>query len=172
MESLLTVTLFGSMIWAIISVIVFLILLFSSDIKENGFVAFSSLIIFGVIYYFWGTFQPILTILSWKIILFYFVIGLIYSIIRTFFKGRTLGEEIKDLPDKRPNNYPYDTKSSAKKEFFDDLKGNVFRWWFMWPISFINWAISDLVKDTWNFIYSKMKKFYYFILELGVKSVQ
>ena len=172
MGSLLTVTLFGSVIWAVISVVLFLIILFTSDIEENGFYAFASLIVFGVLYYFWGTFEPLLIFLTWKMLSLYFVIGLIYSVVRTFFKGRKLGEEIKDLPDERPKEYPYDSKESVKEEFFSKLKGNVFRWWFMWPISLINWAVTDLVKDAWNYLFSKMRKFYNFVLELGVKSVK
>jgi hypothetical protein len=172
MGSLLTVTLFGSVIWTVVSVVLFLTILFASDIEENGIYAFVSLIVFGVIYYFWGTFEPLLIFLSWKMLSLYFVVGLIYSIVRTFFEGRTLGEDIKDLPDEKPNVYSYNNKESQKNIFFDELKGNVFRWWFMWPISLINWAVTDLIADIWDYLYSKMKKFYNLILELGIKSVK
>ena len=45
----------------------------------------------------------------------------------------------------------------------------VFRWWFLWPISLINWAISDLIKQLYNFVYDKLVHFYDEVFNLGLK---
>ena len=172
METLLTLTLFGSLVWAIVSVAIFLLILFASETQQNGFVAFGSLLGFLALYYFFGSFSPFLVLFSWKVILSYFVIGLIYSSIRTFFEGRKLGEKMKKYPDTKPDSYPYESKQSLKDEFVKKLKGNVFRWWFMWPISLITWLLTDLIKDVWNYLYSKVKRFYDYILDLGIKSIK
>ena len=41
----------------------------------------------------------------------------------------------------------------------------------MWPISLINWLISDLIADVWDYVYSKLSGFYNYVVELGIKSV-
>jgi len=173
MEALLTLTLFGSVIWFWISAIIFLFICFASDINENGFVAFAFLVVVAILYHFWGDIKSILTFLTFVNISIYLVIGLMFSAFRTFFAGRTLGKLIKDLPGNKdkPTSYYGSTKESEKAIFIDKLKGNIFRWWFMWPISLITWLVTDLFKDAWNFIYSKLKVFYNYILDLGIKSV-
>ena len=172
MGALLALTLFGSVIWFWVSVLIFLFIVFASDINENGFYAFGSLIIISAVYYFWGDVKPILPIISLLNISIYLGIGLVFSTLRTFFAGRELGKLIKDLPiTNEKNKYDSDTKEYQKERFVNRLKGNVFRWWFMWPISLINWLISDLIADIWDYVYSKLSGFYNYVVELGIKSV-
>jgi len=172
METLLTLTLFGSVMWFWMSAIAFILICVASDIEENGFAAFIVLIVTAILYYFWGDIKIILAFITLINVTIYLIIGLFFSALRTFFTGRTLGKRLKDLPEKTKETHSYDTtKESEKIKFVNKLKGNVFRWWFMWPISLIIWLINDLIKDFWNFIYSKLKKFYNFILELGIKSI-
>lgn len=180
MSALFTLTLFGSIVWFWITAIIFLVVCFASDINKNGIVAFVTLIIIGFLFYFWGDVKSILAFFSLINVSIYLGIGLLFSAFRTFFSGRTLGKKLKNLPSAKDlsNNdenkytkYVSGTKESEKESFIRELKGNVFRWWFMWPISMINWLITDLIKDTWDFVYSKIKGFYNLILELGIKSV-
>lgn len=174
MEALVGLTLFGSVVWFWISVAVFLIICFLSDIAENGFLAFATLVLLVVGYHFKGNVEPLLQVLSLVNILVYLGIGLGFSVLRTFFAGRKLGVEISELPKGKGSNGYSDYESTVKylkEHFLDDLKGNVFRWWFMWPISLITWAITDIVKEVYDFIYSKMKGFYNWVVDLGIKSV-
>ena len=170
MNEFLTITLFGSTLYAFIALGVFLILCELSDIYENGFFAFGTLIIVSVLYYFWGSFQAVYELFTPIIISTYLLIGLVYSFIRTYIAGRKLGEKLKTLPE--PTEKTYNNKETEKRDYIDNLKGNVFRWWFMWPLSLINWLFTDLIKDTWNLLYSKMNRLYNNILELGIKSVK
>lgn len=171
MEALLALTVFGSVIWFWISVFIFLVVCFASDINKNGFVAFLFLVIISVLYYFWGDVKTILPLFSLLNISIYLGAGLLFSTIRTFFAGRELGKLIKNLPEKKDSSYYGDTKESEKADFVNELKGNVFRWWFMWTISLINWLVSDLIGQVWDYSYSKLKNFYNYILDLGIKSV-
>ncbi|MFK5282745.1 hypothetical protein ACI3PL_24580, partial [Lacticaseibacillus paracasei] len=76
---------------------------------------------------------------SFRNISIYLFLGFIFSLIRTYFKGKKL-----------------DTK---QKEYFE-LKEHVFRWWLMFPICLITWVFGDLLKDLYNFVYSKLSKVY------------
>lgn len=176
METLLTLTLFGSVVWFWIVVITFLVICFASDINENGFFAFGTLVILVVLFYFKGNVDPLLKFFSLANILSYLGLGLVFSALRTFFAGRTLGKRIKDLPKTRKDmngqSHIFQNQEYEKKYFIDELKGNVFRWWFMWPVSLITWLVTDLIKDLWDFIYGKLKSFYAWIVELGVNSVK
>lgn len=85
MEALLGLTLFGSVLWFWISVAVFIVICFLSDVNENGFIAFATLIILGVAYYLKGHIDPLLEILTPQNILIYLGVGLGFSVLRTFF---------------------------------------------------------------------------------------
>lgn len=173
MGALLTLTLFGSVIWFWIVVAVFIVICFASDVNENGFFAFGTLIVFSVLFYFKANIDPLLDVLTLPNIGGYLGIGLIFSCIRTFFSARTLGHEIKGLPkDKTVSGGNYETQEYYKSRFIEELKGNVFRWWFMWPISLLTWIATDIIKDVYDWIYSKMSGFYNWIVDLGVNSVK
>jgi hypothetical protein len=162
MDYLLTLTLFGSVIWFWVSVLIFLTICFASDINKNGYYAFGSLVIVSVVYYFYGDIKAILQFLTLTNILIYLGIGFIIASFRTLFASKKL---IKNLPEEKPKDYPYTTKKDAKDDFVKELEGNVTRWWFMWPIS----SISFLINDVRKFLYSLFKKYFEFILELGLK---
>lgn len=173
MEGLLLLTLFGSVVWFWISVLIFLIICFASDLKENGYYAFGSLVVVSVVYYFYGDIKALLQFLTLTNISIYFGIGIVVAILKTFFAGRKLNKKLKTLPierDKNVSKYDQLTKAEAKAEFVEKLESNVTRWWFMWPVSLINWLITDLIKDLSHFIYSRFRKFFEFILDLGIKS--
>lgn len=177
MGALLALTLFGSVIWFWVVVAVFLIICFASDVNENGFLAFGTLVVIGVLFYFKANIDPLLEILSLPNILIYVGVGLIFSFIRTFFASRALGYKIKEsIKEWKGRNYTEQTIDEKRADeiryFINDLKGNVFRWWFMWPISFLTWVATDIVKDVWDWIYTKMGGFYRWIVNFGVNSVK
>ena len=138
MENLIPFTLFGSGIAFGIMLVLLFIILISSDIGEDGIYAFLAVTIAAGLNYFWGTF-PILSIISLRNISIYLFLGFVFSLIRTYFKGKKLDAE--------------------KKKYFD-LKEHVFRWWLMFPICLITWVFGDLLKDLCNFVYSKLSKVY------------
>jgi hypothetical protein len=148
--------------------------LLSCDVNKNGFYATGTFIILIALYYWGGNFSAFLAIFSWKASIIYLSAGLIYSVIRTFFTGRNLGKRMKTLPSEdllTKKESWQNTKEKEKEKFINDLKGNVFRWWFLWPVSLITWTLTDLVAEAWDWCYNGMKKFYNGVLEVGIKSV-
>lgn len=144
MENMIPFALFGSGIAFGITMIILLIILLITDVKESGWMALLIIIAAIWINYMWGTF-PVEKLWNIKLIGIYLLIGLMFSIIRTYFKGREVDKE--------------------DKKYFD-LKGNVFRWWFLFPISAINWIFGKLLKDLYNLLYSKIGGFYEQIFNL------
>lgn len=138
MENLIPFTLFGSGVaFGIMLVALFIILIFS-DIEESGPSGLVAFLIAIGLNYFWGTF-PILNFISFRNISIYLFLGFIFSLIRTYFKGKKLNDK--------------------QKQSFE-LKEHVFRWWLMFPICLITWVFGDLLKELYNFVYSKLSKVY------------
>lgn len=131
-------TLFGSGIALGIVLLLLFISLIAADLSESGWFAAVCISVVVILNAFWGTI-PILDILTLKNILLYLIIGFIFSMVRTYFKGKELSKD-------------------DKKHY--DLKSSVFRWWFLFPISLINWVFGDLLKDLFNWIYSKIESIY------------
>jgi hypothetical protein len=141
---------------------IFLILLFLADIKENGYYAFVYFLVFAFITRQWGTFD-VIEIATWELVSLYFGIGLVHSLIRTYFFGRKEKGYVETDADK------LDGINREVEYRKGKLKGNVFRWWFLWPVSLTTWVFSDLLKDVYNFVYDKLSKLYENVLELGLK---
>lgn len=144
METLLNFTLFGSELVFYISVISLFIILIFSDPGESLTTAGGAVASFYLFNYFWGN-LPLQEILTLKNIGVYTSLGFVFAIVRTYFKGRELDIE-------------------ERKHF--DLKEAIFRWWFLFPIYIINWIWGELLKDLYNFVYVKIKKFFEFIFNL------
>lgn len=159
---------FGSVLWFWIFTSAFVISLFLSDIYENGYFAFGSFLVFLGFMHFKSNIDLLGFIqLYWYTPLIYLGIGLVYAMVRTYFYGRkpyTHWSFDKD-------NSPEKLKELKRVKLKSKLKGNVFRWWFLFPISFINWVLSDLLKDFFNAIYSKLRKVFEGILDMGINSV-
>lgn len=136
-------TLFG-MWWAFsLATVVWIFTLFAAEGEENGSIAFvTSGIFFGLIYY--DGKIDILSIFSWMNILSYIGIGFVYSLIKTFFYAKNGGNK-------------------------SQLKEHVFRWWFLWPISFLYWCFSDLIRNLYDLIYNKISILYDEIFEFATK---
>ena len=160
--------LFGSIVYFYLSILIFISILFWADIRENGFFALFAFLVFMVGMNYYSTFEPFRYI-TWTSVGLYLGVGFIHSIIRTYFYGAS--NPLKY------NGYEHNPSEETVKKSIDDqietkrsyLKGNVFRWWFLFPISFINWAISDLVRDVYNFVYSKLQSLYEGVFNMGIK---
>jgi hypothetical protein len=166
-------TLFGSALLFWISVFIFVVICFISDIVEEGGWAFAGMIVLGILFYLRADIKPILGIFTLINIFFYVLLGFLFTAFRVFFTGRKFWREIKDLPviGKDENNY-YRSQGYRKDEFVSNLSGNVSRWWLMWPVSLLNLIFVDVIKEVWMFIYPRMNRFYVYILELGMKSAK
>jgi hypothetical protein len=164
-HTLMTLTLFGSVVWALIVIGLFIAFCFYSDVNENGFIATVSLIIFGFMFFKWGkeSLPVFKSFFTWSFFIIYFSLGLLHAFIRVFFHGRS---EMKKVNEYRLQGHTYEYNIDRK------IKENIFRWWFMWPVSLIVWIISDMIKEICDFIYQKMSKVFDFIFNLGVKSVK
>ena len=165
MSAFLEFTLFGSVIWFWIISIIFIISLFISEIYEEGFSATLSFIIFCVLVQFWGNIS-IFSYFNIKLISLYIILGFIYSLIRVYFKGIEFNNLIdkakfKDSKINGPLSTPNFYENCAIKDKANfKLKEHIFRWWGLWVISLTVWIFSDLFKNLWNFIYSRLEKFY------------
>lgn len=138
MESLIPFTLFGSGILFGIAIVILFFTLIACDLTESGIWATTFVLIFLGLNYFWGTFD-VSIILSFRNIGIYLFVGFLFSLIRTYFKGRELSKD--------------------EKKYFD-LKNHVFRWWFLWPIAAINWVLGRLLMDLFDFVYKKISQLY------------
>lgn len=164
-----TMTLFGGVLWFWLSVVVFLTICIASDVNENGFYAFGTLVVFVIVFNFWGDISPLLGFITVKNILMYIGVGFLYATLRTFVSSKKLKKLLKTLPEEKPSEYPYTTKQDAKNDFKKELGGNVFRWWFMWVINALVWLFKDLIGMGWDYVYSKVKFYFNWIVDLGLK---
>jgi len=153
-------TFFGSAVWFAVVALALLFMLFVSDVHENGFIATASVVIVIIGNYVWGNF-PILDYISVTSIGLYLAVGFGFSILRTVFKGRELTAEYEE----ETNNYKNDWSLAEHKKKFD-LKGHVFRWLFMFPVSMLTWFFGSICRDFWNLFYSKFGKMYERLLNL------
>lgn len=157
------ITLWGSVAWFYLVTIGFIIAIFASDFHKNGFYIFGSVVLFSVVNYVWGDVN-LLDYVSWPRIGIYLGIGFLYSLVRTYFYGRT-------YKDKYLKSKTHSNQVMLKESRTDYLKDNVFRWWFAFPISVINWLLTDLLKDTWNMIYSKLEVLFEKVFNMGSDGV-
>lgn len=148
--------LFGSGISFGIAAAILFIAFILSDIYENGYSATISLLVFIGLNYFFGNLLW-LSVFTWMNVGAYLFIGFLFSLVRTYFKGKEFNVEDKDGAGAGNIRY-YNSKRENKKDF--ELKDNVFRWWFLFPISALTWIFGHLFVDLWNFLYSKVEKMY------------
>lgn len=141
METLLNFTLFGSAITFFIALVFLFFILIYVEANEKGPIGIIAFLCFLGFNYLGGN-VSIFEIFTLKNIGLYISIGFVFAIVRTYFKGREL-----------------------KGRYFD-LKSSVFRWWFLFPISAINWVFGKLLRDFYSFIYSKFQKFFEFIFHM------
>lgn len=157
--------LFGTAVGFYIVTAIFIGVLFVSELTENGWLALISFVLFSLLTRWQGNFD-ITEYVTLKLLGIYLVIGLGHSVIRTYFYGRKRGKEKLGLKEDSWQYVQFDDTTKIR------LKRNVFRWWFLFPISFLTWVFSDLLRDTWNQLYDWTKRMFEYILNLGVNSVK
>lgn len=69
----------------------------------------------------------------------YVLIGLIYAIIRLYFAGT------KNKVYLYSNDSIKDKETQNKEAILNYAKENFFRWWTLWPISFIYWFFTEFL---------------------------
>ena len=144
LSDLVVFTVFGSAIWFLILVAALIVSLFISEYQEEGFGGFAAVVVFVIINKIWGT-APLIELVTWTNVIAYLLIGFIFSLVRTYFKGKELSDE--------------------KKKYFQ-LKEHVFRWWLMFPISMLHWLFGTLLKDLFTRVYDKVESLYNKIFNL------
>ena len=169
MKELLELTLFGS-VWIFWSfVFLALILYFVSEKHEDGRIGFVYSVVFVCCLFVDGFDFSRINIDYFKI-LSYLGIGLLFAIIKSYFYGRYKNKEYISEIEGEKDEDADEVLSRYKKESINDLKNNVFRWWFMWPVSLIYWSFSDLLSELYNFVYSKISKVFSYMFSLGFKN--
>ena len=81
-------TLFGSAPFFWISVFIFVIICFISDIVEEGGWAFAGMIVLGILFYMRADIKPLLEVFTLINIFFYVLLGFLFTAFRVFFTGR------------------------------------------------------------------------------------
>ncbi len=145
----LSLALFGSFVWFCVILACLIAVFFWSENVEHGGIAFVGIVCFLIINHYWGNI-PIRDYISVTSVSIYLGLGLIYSVIRTYYYGR----------------------NSKYQDDIDYLKGNVFRWWLLFPISLINWLVTDLLSDLWNSIYARLRGMFEYFFNLGKKAAE
>ncbi len=146
---LLSLAIFGSFVWFCIIVFILRCTCFWSERAKHGGIAFAGFTIFLIINHFWGN-VPVSNYLTVTNILIYLGIGLIYAIIRAY-------------------NYGTKNPTDEYKTAIGKLKGHVFRWWFIWPISLLSWLFTGLIKDFFDFLYRLFKGMFEYFFKFGQK---
>jgi len=159
LSDLVVFTVFGSAIWFLILVVALIVSLFISEHQEEGFGGFGAVVVFVIINNIWGN-VPLVELVTWVNVITYLVIGFLFSLVRTYFKGKELTKEY----DKLTNKNSHDTLEKYKKSF--RLSEHVFRWWLMFPISMLHWLFGTLLKDLFTRVYDKVESLYNKIFNL------
>jgi hypothetical protein len=135
----------GFSLFFLIEVAVLIFLLFLSEEVEHGAVAFVSLLLFyGICLVRHETHyisEP-----SLLNIIIYILIGLFYALIRLYFSGVSKKTHHWDYSGE---NKETREKSLAqnKENILHFVKNNFFRWWGIWPVSFLYYIFTDILKQ-------------------------
>jgi len=162
------ILLFGSIFWTVVIILVLIGAFIWAEVNENGYIAIIFSFAIAVVLYLWGPdlWDKITSVVTLGMVFLYLGIGLFHSMFRTFVFAR---KKIKKENQER-GGFDIKLKSGWIANLKFDLQGNVFRWWFMWPISLLVWIFSDFIKDLYDWVYGKLKAMYEGIFDLGVKS--
>lgn len=156
------ILLFNSSILTYIVIFAVIIGCILFDLSESSWGIFVTTTLFVVVVHFWSNYNIIDKITTKDFLLYciiYFVIGFIYSVIRTYTTNKEL--LLKDEKSKKeyPNYY-----TSEKDKF--NLRDHVYRWIFWWWVSLITWVIGKGIKQLFNIAYKKVEKFYTWVFNL------
>lgn len=165
------ILLWGSLTYFWLLTTLLIIVFFISDSNENGYGAFISFLIYTFLVVMYSTLD--LSFLSnWVLILGYFILGFIYSLVRAYIFGRASKERFnKDIIIYNWKPEVIDDKRVEHVErIIFDLKEHVFRWWFLWPISLLRWVFTDLLLDVFDIAYAKFSNLFKKIVTIGFNS--
>ncbi len=172
-ETFLSITLFGSFVWWAIITAVILFIFISSELQENGYLAFIGAVVYLIVFYFWGD-QELGFLLDWKHALIYLGIGLVYTTLRTLILGNESRIKVNEYISNPPSFAKIKTKEDATqykksegRELINNLSGNVSRWCFLWPISLIIWLLVEKLADFWKLIWRNIHGIFESIFRLG-----
>ena len=154
--------LFGSFGVFIASCVILFIVFILAEAFESGYPATIAVIVFVIANYVWGNFAW-LVIFTPTNIVGYILVGFLFSIIRTYFKGREFNIQKAAVPERDKEGYR--NRQGQLKEHFE-LKEHVFRWIFLWPASLLVWVFGSILVDLWDFLYAKISKMYEYIFNL------
>lgn len=192
MESLLNnfpeFVLFGSVFLFYAATTLFIFLLFVSEATENGWLALASFGIFVLLTSVWSNLEPLDHLTNWEILAAYVGFGFVHSLIRTFIYGKKRKPKRLEAIQKREEWFDKNPDADRDRDYSIDgihhvansiiyydevtkgkLKGNVFRWWFLWPVSLLTWIASDFIRDAWKIIYNFFKGLFESILNMAMK---
>lgn len=97
--------------------------------------------------------------INYNSIAIYLVVGCIYFFIRVYFLGRNYVDR---------NYAEEETRIKYRMEYlWESIGSNIIYWWFLFPLSFIEWALSDLSKVLTRFVNSLFKSLVEKLFNLG-----
>lgn len=130
----------------IIEIAVLLFLLFLSEGVEQGFIAFVSLIGFYCICLVRHEtdYLPEISIVH---IALYVLIGLMYALVRLYLSGVSGKIHYWTISNDDSDERKQKTIEENKKEILSFIKDNFFRWWGIWPISFLYYFFTDILVE-------------------------
>ena len=152
MQELLSLSIFGGFIGFIAATIVLFAIFFYAEYQKQGFIALVGAIAYVAVNHYWGN-VPLKDLITFPNILIYFGTGLVYSVIKTYFYGRAVATENKFL-----------------EQAINELKGHVFRWWFIWPVSLISWLVTDFIVEGFALLWDNIGTSFRKILTAGYES--
>lgn len=160
------ILLFGSEILFIIVFIFFLATFLVLERLENSWGIFISFAIFITGVHFFTNYPIIKLLFVWDTLLYlvyYIIVGILYSLLKTYTVGKQLTKEHENNILKYPNTYK--SSDDPKKHF--ELKDHVYRWIIWWWVGLINMIIGELPKKIYNYVYKKFERLYLYIWGLS-----
>lgn len=88
---------------------------------------------------------PIISMNMLYMVTCYILIGFIYSLVRTYFYGRSISSEHKRGM---------------------DIRHNIFCWWVFFPTSMMMWLILNMIGDVFDYIISRFRGLYEWVFNL------
>lgn len=152
MQDLLTLSMFGGFVGFVAATLVLLFLFFYAEHEKQGFIAFVAVVAYLIANHYWGN-VPIKSLFSWFNVSVYLGTGLVYAVIKTYSYGRSVAAD-----------------GGSLDRAVDELKGHVFRWWFIWPVSLISWLVSDFIVEGFELLWDNIGNSFRKILAAGYQS--
>ena len=159
------ILLFGSVIAFYTLVFITLYIILLSERAESSWSIFISIVIFlGIIHF--GTSYKLNTIkFDWYLLLYafyYIVIGILYSLLKTYLTGIELTKKDKE----HKKNYTNINHVYSEKDKFN-LKDHIYRWILYWWVSLINLVLGKLLYQAYEYLHKKVEKLYTYIWNMS-----